>query len=74
MSEIEKMKRYIERTNMKLENPHSYAMNLKEAFELSHQAYSVDDLPIEMISLAFNYGQAKGYRAAKAEGRKGATA
>lgn len=37
MSEIEKMKKYIERT--------------------------------KMIILAFNYGQAKGYRAAKAEGR-----
>jgi len=42
MSEIEKMKRYIERT--KMGRADNYA-------------------------LAFDYGKAKGYRAAKAEGR-----
>lgn len=71
MSEIEKMKRYIERTRMNIENPLQYAMNLSEAFELAKQAIDCGDLPVEMISLAFNYGQAKGYRAAKAEARRG---
>ena len=69
MTEIEKMKRYIERTHMNIENPHQYAMNLSEAFELAKQAIDCGDLPVEMISLAFNYGQAKGYRMAKAEAK-----
>ena len=65
MSEIEKMKRYIERTKMST----IYQINIQEAFALAHQAYAANDLPIEMVSLAFKYGQAKGYRAAKAERR-----
>ena len=41
-----------------------------EAFELVKQPNGSFNLSIEMISLAFNYGKAKGYRAAKAEVRK----
>ena len=67
MTEIEKMKRYIERTKMDVKNPIQYAMNLSEAFELAKQAINCGDLPVEMISLAFDYGKAKGYRAAKAK-------
>lgn len=67
MSEIEKMKRYIERTKMNA--PTAYGMNMHEVFELSKQAYGCGELPIEIIDLAFNYGKAKGYRAAKAERR-----
>ena len=67
MSEIEKMKRYIERTN--LDDGGHYKIGMHEAFELARQAYKLNDLPIEIISLAFNYGKAKGYRAAKAERR-----
>ena len=67
MSEIEKMKKYIERT--KLDDGGRYKIGMHEAFELARQAYKLNDLPIEIISLAFNYGKAKGYRAAKAEGR-----
>lgn len=44
-------------------------MNFAEAFELAHQALNCGDFPVEIISLAFDYGLAKGYRAAKAEGR-----
>lgn len=69
MSEIEKMKRYIERTKMNEPQAGPYKMNLTEAFELAKQAYACGDLPVEMISLAFDYGKAKGYRAAKAEVR-----
>jgi len=69
MSEIEKIKRYIKRTNIPVSKASAYQMNMQEAFALSHQAYC-GDFPLEMISLAFNYGQAKGYRAAKAEARK----
>lgn len=69
MSEIEKMKKYIERTKMKTSDTGSYKMNVMEAFELAEQAIGCGGLPVEMIILAFNYGQAKDYRAAKAEGR-----
>lgn len=61
MSEIEKMKRYIERTKMK--GVDNYRLVFQEAVELSHTEDQFDAL-----SLAFDYGRAKGYRAAKAEG------
>lgn len=67
MSEIEKMKRYIERT--KLNKHDRFYLDMAEAFELANQARESDDFPLEIISLAFNYGKAKGYRAAKAERR-----
>ena len=67
MTEIEKMKKYIERT--KLDDGGHYKIGMHEAFELARQAYKLNDLPIEIISLAFNYSKAKGYRAAKAERR-----
>ncbi len=69
MSEIEKMKKYIERTKMGIKNPLQRAMNMREAFELAGMAKTDSSLFIEAISIAFNYGQAKGYRAAKAERR-----
>lgn len=65
MTEIEKMKRYIDRTRANL--PKAYGLNLLEGLELSKKAFEATDLPLEVICLAFNYGQAKGYRAAKAE-------
>ena len=67
MNEIEKMKRYIERT--KLSEDDRFYMTLQEAFELTIQAHECNDLPMEIINLAFKYGKAKGYRAAKAERR-----
>lgn len=68
MSEIEKMERYIERT--KMDENDRYYLDVKEAFELAHQARNSEDFPIKVIALAFNYGKAKGYRAAKAEGKR----
>ena len=66
MSEIEKMKRYIERTRMnKADN---YCLVYGEAVELLKTATDVNGM-FEVISLAFDYGRAKGYRAAKAERR-----
>lgn len=70
MSEIEKIQRYIERTKMDKRLTTPYSINLEESFELAKQALSCGDFPIEAISLAFNYGRAKGYRAAKAEARR----
>lgn len=69
MSKIEEMKQYIERTKMSASTTSLYKMNVLETFELAYQALECRNLPIEAISLAFDYGKAKGYRAAKAEGR-----
>lgn len=69
MSEIEKIKRYISQTKMSAQVETRYGMDITEAFNLANQAYENNGLPIEIISLAFSYGQAKGYRAAKKEAR-----
>lgn len=66
MNEIEKINRYIARTNMKLAITSPYHMNLKELFGLSDIA---GEDAGRAICMAFEYGRAKGYRAAKAEGR-----
>lgn len=66
MSEIEKIKRYIQRT--RLNEDDGYYLNLAEAMELTSEAiYSNRTDVANIINLAFNYGKAKGYRAAKAE-------
>lgn len=62
LSEIEKIQRYIEKTGFP-DNP-KYDMRFREASAL---AGKVKTAPIEMISLAFEYGRAKGYRAGKKE-------
>lgn len=64
MTEIEKMKKYIERT--KLNKSPSYQMSVCEILSLSH---ATAETPTDAVCLAFEYGRAKGYRAAKAEGR-----
>ncbi len=66
MSEIEKMKRYIERT--KMGRADNYGLVFREVVELLHTATDTNSM-FEIIALAFNYGKAKGYRAAKAKGR-----
>lgn len=68
MTEIEKIQQYIERTNMKRKTQDKYAMNMKEIFELVHKAQG-SCFPSDAICLAFDYGRAKGYRAAKEEAR-----
>ena len=71
MSEIERIRRYVERE--KIRQNDRYGMNMIEGVELSKAAYESGDLPLEIIVLAFNYGRAKGYREAKAESRNAAT-
>lgn len=63
MTEIEKMKQYIERTKVK-DDHDVYVMRAREVMTL----LSCND-PADAIGLAFDYGKAKGYRAAKAEVR-----
>ena len=66
MTEIEKMKRYIERTKMNIAATNPYQMNIRETLAVS------DMTSLEAISFAFQYGTARGYRAAKAERRASA--
>ena len=67
MSEIEKMERYIERT--KLDKNDRFCLGWPEVMEMVSEALQTNDTAFRIITLAFNYGKAKGYRAAKAEGR-----
>lgn len=60
MSEIEKIQRYIE--NTKIKNRGMYCMRYCEAAGL--HTFSRTDL-FGALCLAFDYGMAKGYRAAK---------
>lgn len=62
MSEIEKIQRYIARTGVGYKDTSPYHMSVAEAFALARASDNV-----RAISLAFEYGRAKGYRAAKAE-------
>lgn len=63
MSEIERMQRYIERTHVKDERD-AFCMRSRQIKTILNEV----DL-VEGIILAFDYGKAKGYRAAKAERR-----
>ena len=69
MTEIEKIRRYIDRTGLSAKKTSPYQMNIMEVFEFAYWAFQDKDLPIEAFSLAFNYGLAKGYRMAKAEAK-----
>lgn len=72
MSEIEKMQRYIDRTKTPFRSKCLYGLNSLEAFALMKKVNDRDtNLPaFDVICLAFEYGRAKGYRAAKAEVRR----
>lgn len=64
MNEIEKIKRYIERTRMARPNLR-YDMSMPEMRALADlDSYS------EPVVRAFLYGRAKGYRCGKSEARK----
>lgn len=67
MSEIEKLRRYIDRTDGAFPCGTPYQMNISELFALAHMA---DEDITGAICLAFDYGRAKGYRAAKKEVRR----
>lgn len=65
MTEIERINRYIERTGATYKDTSPYHMKIGEAFALARASDNV-----RAVSLAFEYGRAKGYRAAKAAERK----
>ena len=66
MTKIEQMERYIQLTPM--ESFDRYEMMMDELFELYELASS--HLTYEAFSLAFRFGRAKGYRAAKREEKR----
>lgn len=63
MSEIEKMRRYIEK--YKVPCTPRYDASINEIIAIASGMS-----PIEAANFAFVYGRVKGYRAAKAEGRR----
>lgn len=65
MTEIEKIKRYIQRT--RLNEDDGYYLGHVEILALMTEASKDVNCAFEAINTAFNYGKAKGYRAAKAE-------
>lgn len=67
MSEIENMRRYIEQTKVPKDTEDTYCLRLGELREIG--IYAKSD-PFHALILLFGYGLAKGYRAAKAEGRR----
>ena len=67
MSEIEKIKRYIQRT--RLNENDGYYLGRAEILALMTAASKDTDCMFKTIATAFNYSKAKGYRAAKAERR-----
>lgn len=66
MSEIERMNRYIDKTN--IPNALRYNIRLNECTELVHLSQETPMAIWDVIYQAFKYGMAKGYRAAKKEG------
>lgn len=67
MSEIEKIERYIDRTKISQKSRDAYCMSLDDMRALYE---GMRRNQFHTMSLIFNYGQAKGYRAAKAEARR----
>lgn len=65
MTQIDKIKRYIARTRMP--DNRRYDMNIIETLELAGTAQEDGSNGIDAVVIAFEYGKAKGYRAAKAE-------
>lgn len=63
---LEKIKKYIENTKMH-RLPIGTGLNCSELFAFSHNSH---DEPFEALVIAFEYGRAKGYRAAKAEQKR----
>ena len=66
MSKIERIQKYIDRTNFPEEKRHAYCMDFDEM--QTFKKYMSGNMADYML-LLFEYGRAKGYRAAKAEVR-----
>ena len=65
MTEIEKMKRYIKQTGLEKSKIENYSINSSQIIALHN------DLDFfKALCMAFEYGQARGYRCAMVEVRK----
>lgn len=64
MSRIEKMNKYIKRTNIPKKTEYAYGLTYSETDALHTMPL------LDCICLAFNYGMAKGYRAGKAAAKR----
>lgn len=64
MDTRENIKRYMAKTKISRESRSRYSMNIEEAFAFRRAS---EENPMDAILLAFDYGLAKGYRAAKSE-------
>ena len=64
MSELERIRKYIDKTKCRDDR---YDVTISEINLLAR--FSVDGHPVEAVILAFDYGRAKGYRAARKEVR-----
>lgn len=67
MSEIEKIQRYIDRTGIVTKIGSAYGMRPRELSAIYEIARRNE---FRAMALIFTFGQAKGYRAAKAEARR----
>ncbi len=70
MNEIEKIKRYIERTKFKETNRTPYWMSCGEWIALCDFAKGSRQNVVDAIDLAFRYGRAKGERHARREAKR----
>lgn len=66
IGQVEKIERYIEKTTLSPDISRRYQIESAEAFALLD---AMKDSPYITIQTIFEYGRAKGYRAAKAEAR-----
>ena len=67
MSEIEKIQQYIKQTKIAPQTSHAYCIYASELCAL-HDELRRDSF--QAMSILFNFGWAKGYRAAKAEAKQ----
>jgi len=66
---MEKIKKYVDRFIATVKVDDKYDMSASELLVLAKRAISGDAL--NAVSITFSYGYAKGYRACKAEQKKG---
>lgn len=70
MSEIEKIQQYIRKTKISPDAVGRYCMTWEAMDALYNKAIKDASKAFSALTLAFDYGMAKGYRAAKAEARR----
>lgn len=70
MTEIENIKRYIERTKFKETNRAPYCMSCGEWLALCRFATISKESVVDAIDLAFEFGRAKGERHARREAKR----